>query len=144
MQSIIAYLSSVNITPPVPPFPLHATSSTLATPIYAPTLLKAVHSTTPADPKSRKAQRIAAVRVARERQKQLRKKQVEKTRRTLGWKVGDKWAGGTEQKKRDKAARLQKRCRVKALVDEKKRKKSIKKKAAERRKQVTLQGKEPV
>lgn len=75
---------------------------------------------------------MAAVRVARERQKRLRIEQVEKTRRTLGWKVGDKWVGGTEQKKRDRTARFQKRQRVKTLVDAKKRKKVVKEKAAER------------
>lgn len=144
LRSIIAHLTNANITPPPPPFPLHATTSTLATPIYAPTLLKAVYSTTPADPKSRKAQRVAAVRVARERQKRLRLEQVEKTRRTLGWKVGDKWVGGTEQKKRDRTARFQKRQRVKTLVDAKKRKKVVKEKAAERRTKMTVVGKVPV
>jgi hypothetical protein len=122
----------------MPPFPLHPTAPAKATAIYAPTILKAVHTTTPADPTSRKAERIAAVRSARERQKRIRAEQVEKTRRTLGWKVGGKFVGGSEQKRRDRKARWEKVSRVKDLVQGRQRKKVVMEKAAQRRKVVMV------
>jgi hypothetical protein len=118
----------------MPPFPLHALApSSLATPIYAPTLLKAVHTTTPADIKGRKARRVSGVRRAREEQKRKRREQVERTRRTLGWKLGDKWYGGSEQKKRDRKEKWEKRQRVKDMIGNRKKKRAVKEKTVKRR-----------
>lgn len=117
----------------MPPFPLHALApSSITTPIYAPTLLKAVHTTIPADVKGRKARRVAAVRVAREAQKRKKREEVERTRRTIGWKVGGKWYGGSEQKKRDRKGKWEGRKRVEGLIKDRKKKKAIKDKTAKR------------
>jgi hypothetical protein len=135
---MIDHLNTTTLRPPHPPFPLHATAPTRATAIYAPTVLKAIHTTTPADPKSRKTARIAAVRSARERQKRARAEQVEKTRRTLGWKIGGKFVGGSAQKLRDRKAGWEKAKRVADLVQGRQRKKVVKEKAAERRKVIMV------
>jgi hypothetical protein len=66
---------------------------------------------------------------------------VEKTGRTLGWKAGWKFVGGSEQKKRDHKAvkaQLEKATRVKDLVKGRQRKKVEKEKAEEKRKVVTF------
>jgi hypothetical protein len=117
----------------MPPFPIHALVPTSIThPIYSPTLLKAIHTSTPADPKARKARRVAAVRLARDAQKRRKREEVERTRRTIGWKVGGRWWGGSEQKKRDRRERWEGRKRVEGLVRERRRKKAVKEKTAKR------------
>lgn len=136
LSAILSHLESSNLQPPMPPFPIHALApSSITTPIYAPTLLKAIHTTTPADPKGRKARRVAAVRLARDAQKRRKREEVARTRRTIGWKVAGKWWGGSEQKKRDRRERFEGRKRVEGLVRERRRKKAVKDKTAKRRKE---------
>lgn len=118
------------LKPLLPPFQLYALAppAGLAVRLYAPTQLKAVHTTVPADGKGRKAKRVEEVKRVREEKK--KQKEAAKARmKVVGMMVKGKLYGGTEQKKRDRQAKKEKRERVQQMVTNRQKRRKVKAKS---------------
>ncbi|KAJ9121606.1 hypothetical protein QFC22_002225 [Naganishia vaughanmartiniae] len=115
------------LKPLLPPFQLYALAppAALAAQLYAPTRLKAVHTTVPADAKARKVKRVEEVKRVRQEKKKL--KEAAKARmKVVGMMVKGKLFGGTDQKKRDRQAKKEKRKRVEQIVETRQKRRKIK------------------
>ncbi|KAJ9111699.1 hypothetical protein QFC19_001059 [Naganishia cerealis] len=115
------------LKPLLPPFQIYALAppAELAAQLYAPTQLKAVHTTLPADTKARKAKRVEEVKRVREEKKQQKAETKARTK-VVGMMVKGQLYGGTEQKKRDRQARMEKRKRVEQMVANRQKRRKVK------------------
>ncbi len=107
LSETISILEAANVKPVLPPFELNAppplleTTTTTTHETYAPTHLKAVLTTAPADPKSRKAARMVAVKEKRE-EKKAEKVKMKMRMKKEGVTIKGKLFGGTDSLKRQK------------------------------------------
>lgn len=87
----------------LPPFPILPSSGPLPTSAtYAPTHLKAVLTTAPADSKARKAARIAGVKAARDRQREAKFTEKQRIKKE-GVIIQGMLCGGADGLKRERA-----------------------------------------